>query len=70
MVQVQGGAQAIIHGARVRALMEGRYNVSFDDIRDIAYPALRHRLFLNYQAVTEGLRPDDIIGQIIEQLDE
>lgn len=64
------GAQAIIHGARVRALMEGRYNVSFDDIRDIAYPALRHRLFLNYQAVTEGLRPDDIIGQIIEQLDE
>ena len=50
--------------------MEGPYNVTNDHIRDIAYPALRHRLFLHYQAVTEGLRPDDIIGQIIEQLDE
>ncbi|HZK34516.1 MAG TPA: MoxR family ATPase [Bacillota bacterium] len=64
------GAQALIQGARVRALMEGRFNVSFDDIRDIAYPALRHRIFLGYQAITEGMGPDDIIREIIKESDE
>ncbi|HPT77613.1 MAG TPA: MoxR family ATPase [Candidatus Atribacteria bacterium] len=64
------GAQALIQGARVRALMEGRFNVSFDDIRNIAYPALRHRVFLSYQAVSEGKSPDDIISEIIKATDE
>jgi len=64
------GAQAIIQASKVRALMDGRYNVSFDDIRNIAYPALRHRVFLNYQAVSEGKTSDDVIGDIIEATDE
>ncbi|HHU49297.1 MAG: AAA family ATPase [Caldicoprobacterales bacterium] len=64
------GAQAIIQASRVRALMEGRYNVSFEDIRNIAYPALRHRVFLNYQAVSEGKTPDDVIRDIIKATDE
>jgi len=64
------GAQAIIQGSKVRALMEGRYNVSFEDIRNIAYPALRHRVFLNYQAISEGKSPDDVIREIIEATDE
>lgn len=64
------GAQALIHGARVRALMEGRFNVSFEDIRNIAYPALRHRVFLSYQAVSEGKSPDDVISEIIKATEE
>lgn len=61
------GAQAIIQAAKVKALMEGRYNVSFEDIRDVAYPSLRHRVFLNYQASSEGKSPDYIIGEIIQK---
>lgn len=64
------GAQAVIHAAKVKALMEGRYNVSFDDVRDVAYPALRHRVFLNYQAVSDGKTPDSVIGDIINSTDE
>ena len=48
-------AQGIIAGAKVRAVMEGRFNVSFDDIKELAYPVLRHRWVLNFDAITEGL---------------
>jgi MoxR-like ATPase len=64
------GAQAIISAARIRALMEGRYNVSFQDIRYVAYPALRHRLFLNFEGIAEGRTPDDVLQEIIEGLSE
>ncbi len=64
------GAQAIISAARIRALMEGRYNVSFDDIRYVAYPALRHRIFLNFEGIAEGRNTDDILGEIIEEMAE
>ena len=64
------GAQAIIQASRVRALMAGRYNVSFEDIRNTAFPALRHRVFLNYQALSEGKSPDDVIREIIEATEE
>jgi MoxR-like ATPase len=64
------GAQAVIQTAKVRALMEGRYNVSFEDIRNVAYPALRHRVFLNYQAVSEGKTPDSVISDIIQATTE
>lgn len=50
--------------------MEGRYNVSFNDIRDTAYPALRHRVFINYQAGSEGKTSDDIIAEIINNTEE
>ena len=64
------GAQAIIRGSKVRALMDGRYNVSFEDIRNVAYPSLRHRISLNYQAITEGKSSDDVIGDIIGATEE
>ncbi|MPQ42716.1 AAA family ATPase [Clostridium tarantellae] len=62
------GAQAIFNAAKVKALMEGRFNVSFDDIKDVAYPALRHRIIMNFEAVTEGVSTDMIISRIIEEL--
>jgi MoxR-like ATPase len=64
------GAQTLIQAAKVRALIEGRYNVSFEDIRNIACPALRHRIFLNYQAVAEGMTPDSVIRDIIQATGE
>ncbi|OPX44483.1 ATPase family [Ruminiclostridium hungatei] len=63
-------AQAIISTARVRAVMEGRYNVSFDDIRYVAPSALRHRFFMNFDAVADGITAEKIIDEILaSQLD-
>lgn len=59
-------AQAIIKTAKAMALMEGRYNVAFDDIAFVAYPALRHRLILNFEAISAGFDPDYVIHEILE----
>ncbi|MDP4178689.1 MAG: MoxR family ATPase [Bacillota bacterium] len=59
-------AQAIILTSKVRALMEGRFNVSFDDIKYVSYPALRHRFFLNFDAVADGITTDKLIKEILE----
>lgn len=59
-------AQAIIMASRVRAIMEGRYNVSFEDIKYTAYPSLRHRFFLNFDAVSDGITTDRLITEILE----
>lgn len=59
-------AQAIIKTAKARAFMEGRYNVAFEDIQFVAYPALRHRLALNFEAISDGVSTDDVIRQIME----
>lgn len=61
-------AQGIISGAKVRAVMEGRLNVSFKDIKALAYPILRHRIILNFDAITEGLTEESIIDKILEDL--
>jgi MoxR-like ATPase len=58
-------AQAIIKTAKARAFMEGRYNVSFEDVKFVAYPALRHRLTLNFEAVSDGIDADTVIEEII-----
>ncbi len=58
-------AQAIINTSRARAIMEGRYNVSFEDIKYVAYPALRHRFFLNFDAVADGITTDDLITELM-----
>ena len=55
------GAQAIIIAARIYALLEGRYNVSFDDIKLAALPTLRHRIFLNFEALADKITGDDLI---------
>ena len=48
--------------------MEGRLNVSFEDIKELAYPVLRHRIILNFDAITEGLNEEAIISKILEDL--
>ena len=58
-------AQAIVKTAKARAFLEGRYNVSFEDIQFVAYPALRHRLVLQFEAISEGVSEDAIIREIL-----
>src|SRR3989440_12687331 len=60
------GAQALVLGAKVRALVDGRYNVSVDDLRQLAAPALRHRVILNFEGEAEGIDVDTLIEQIVE----
>ena len=60
------GLQSLVIGGQVRALLEGRYNLSVDDLHAVAYPALRHRLILNFEAQAEGIAADWIIGQLLE----
>jgi MoxR-like ATPase len=60
------GAQALILGGKVRALSEGRYNVSVEDLKALAPPALRHRVILNFEGEAEGVDVDNLIAQIIE----
>lgn len=59
------GAQALIIGAKVNALLEGRFNVSYDDIEAVAHAALRHRLLLNFEGQAEGIRTDDIVTDLL-----
>ena len=60
-------AQAMILTAKGRAFLSGRMNVADEDVNAVAYPALRHRLLLNYEAISEGLQADDIIRQLLTQ---
>ncbi len=60
-------AQAMILTAKGRAFLSGRMNVAYEDVNAVAYPALRHRLLLNYEAISEGLQADDIIRQLLTQ---
>lgn len=62
------GAQALIQASKIHALMEGRFNVSFQDIERMAFPALRHRVFLNFEGIAEGKTPDGIIQEILSLL--
>ena len=61
------GAQALVLGAKVRALAEGRYNVSIEDIKAMTAPALRHRVILNFEGEAEGVDTDTLIGQVVEE---
>ena len=60
------GAQALVLGAKVKALSEGRYNVSIDDLKALAAPALRHRIILNFEGEAEGVDIDGVIAQIVD----
>lgn len=59
-------AQALIRASKALAFMEGRLNVSFEDVRYVAYPVLRHRILLNFDAISEGISEDAVIRQIID----
>src|SRR5258707_8188518 len=60
--------QALIIGAKIYAMLEGRYNVSFDDVKAIAPAALRHRLLLNFEGQAEGITTDEVIADLIAKL--
>ena len=62
------GGQTLILAGKVRALTQGRFNVSFDDIQAAAAAALRHRLILNFEAEAEGITTDHIIDQILKDV--
>jgi MoxR-like ATPase len=59
------GAQAVILAAKIRAILDGRYNVSREDIQRVAKPALRHRIILNFEGQAENISPDEIIDDIV-----
>ena len=60
------GAQALVLGAKVRALTQGRFNVSVDDLRALAAPALRHRIILNFEGEAEGIDVDTLVAQLVQ----
>jgi MoxR-like ATPase len=62
------GAQTLILGGKVRALTQGRFNVSFEDIQTVAAATLRHRLILNFEAEAEGITTDQIIAQVLQEV--
>jgi len=64
------GAQAMVLAAKVRALLEGRYNVSFEDVRKVYLPALRHRILLNFEAQAENIPTDVVLQQIMKEVKE
>ena len=61
------GAQALVLGGKVRALAQGRYNVSVEDLKAVARAALRHRIILNFEGEAEGVDVDNLIGDVLEQ---
>jgi MoxR-like ATPase len=61
-------AQTLVLGAKVKALLAGRSAVSFDDIKSVALPALRHRVLLNFEAEAEGRTADEVVQNVIDTL--
>ncbi len=63
------GAQAIILASKVRAILDGRYNVAREDIQSVVLPSLRHRIILSFEGEAEGINADEIIQNILEVVD-
>jgi MoxR-like ATPase len=61
------GAQAMVLGAKIHALLEGRFNVAFSDVQAVAAPALRHRVILNFEGEAEGISTDSVVRAIIAE---
>ena len=64
------GIQALILGAKIKAILDGRYHVAREDLRAMAFPVLRHRLILNFEGQAEGISTDDVIEKIISHVPE
>ena len=62
------GAQALILASKVRAILDGRYNVAREDIQAVALPSLRHRLILSFEGEAEGIDPDGIVQHLLEEI--
>ncbi len=61
------GAQALVLAGKVYALLDGRFNVSFDDLKRVAKPSLRHRIILNFEGEAEQINPDSIIEDVLQK---
>jgi MoxR-like ATPase len=61
--------QALIFAGKITAMLDGRYNVAVDDLRAVAYPVLRHRLILGFEAQGEGVTADKVIRVILDKMD-
>jgi len=59
-------AQALVLGAKARALLQGRASASFEDVRALARPVLRHRVLVNFQAQSEKVTTDQLVARVIE----
>jgi MoxR-like ATPase len=64
------GVQTLVLAAKVRALLDGRYNVSFEDLRRVYLPSLRHRVLLNFEAQAEGIDTDDVLLKVLDAVPE
>ena len=64
------GAQTLALAAKVRALLQGRFNVSFEDLRKAYLPTMRHRLLMNFEAQAEGVEPDTVLKKILDKVPE
>jgi MoxR-like ATPase len=62
------GAQALLLGARVLALLKGRFNVAIEDLKELAPAALRHRMQVNFDAQAEGITTDAVVSEVIKQI--
>jgi len=64
------GAQTLALASKVRALLDGRYNVSFEDVRRVFLPAMRHRIIVNFEAQAEGIESDQVLLELLEKVPE
>jgi MoxR-like ATPase len=64
------GVQTLVLAAKVRALLDGRFNVSFEDLRRVYLPSLRHRVLLNFEAQAEGVDPDEVLLKVLDSIAE
>ena len=64
------GAQSIVLAAKIGAMLDGRFNVSFEDIRKVYIPALRHRILLNFEAQAENISTDSVLTEILGEVKE
>ena len=63
-------SQYMVLGAKARALLHGRSHVTFEDIRALAYPVLRHRVLINYRAEAEGVGVDSLVARLLKSVQE
>jgi MoxR-like ATPase len=64
------GAQSVLLASKIRALFDGRFAASVDDVRSVAHPSLRHRILLNFEGEAEGVKTDQVIDAILKNLPE
>jgi MoxR-like ATPase len=64
------GAQAVLLGAKIRALVDSRFAASVDDVRAVAHAALRHRILLNFEGEAEGVKTDQVIDAVLKSIPE